>query len=146
MKVKEIMSAKVVTVSPSTFSQDAAEPMKKHHIGMLPVLEGDLVAGVVTDRDITVRAVARGWSPMLTQVQEIMSTGIVWCFEEASAEEAARLMVKKQVRRLLVFNREIYLTGVVSLDDVAVALRDESLVGRFMRDLACPVVAFRAVA
>jgi CBS domain-containing protein len=146
MKVKEIMSSEVVTVSPSSLTQEAAQLMSIHHIGMLPVLDGDTVAGVVTDRDITIRAAARGWSPMLTQVREIMSTGIVWCFEEASAEEAARLMVKKQVHRLLVFNREIYCTGVVSLDDVAVALRDETMLGRFARDIACPVVAYRAVA
>jgi CBS domain-containing protein len=146
MRVKDIMTSNVVAISPEISVQTAAKLMKIHDIGMLPVKDDDQVLGIITDRDIAVRAVARGWNPALTPAREIMSEELIWCFDDLAAEEAAHLMAEKEVRRLLVFNREMILTGVVSLEDIAVALRDEQAVGRMLRDVSCPVVASRAAA
>ncbi len=146
MNVKDIMSSNVVKISPGTFLEEAARLMKTYGVGMLPVIEGDRVLGVVTDRDIAVRALAQGWNALLTEARVIMSENIVWCFEDTPAAEAARLMAKRQIHRLLVFSREMILAGVVSLDDIAVALRDEKAVGQTLRDVSCPVVAYRAAA
>ena len=146
MLVKDIMSTGLVSITPAAYLEEAARLMKRHDIGLLPVMEGDRVAGVLTDRDIVVKALAHGWNPLLTQARVIMNQDIIWCFGDLSAEGAARLMAGKQVHRLLVFNREMDLVGVVSLDDVALALRDTELVGEMLRDIVIPAVAYRAVA
>lgn len=146
MKVKDIMTTDVVKIAPRAYLEEASRLMKAHDIGMLPVMEGDRVLGVVTDRDIVVRALARGWNPLLAEARVIMSQDILWCFEDLSVEDAARRMAEKQVRRLLVFGRDMALAGIVSLDDVAVALRDERMVGRIVRDVSCPAVAYRIAA
>ena len=146
MRVKDIMTPNLVTIRPGSYLEEAARLMQLQDVGMVPVVEGNRVLGVITDRDIVIRAMAKGWNPLLTEAREIMSEEVAWCFESTPIEEVAHLMAQKQVRRLLVYNREMYLTGVVSLDDVAVAMRDANAVGEMLRDVSCPIVAHRAVA
>lgn len=144
MKVKKIMSAPPQTVTPETSLHEAARIMQKDGIGLLPVMEGQKVVGVLTDRDMIVGAMSHGWVPDLTKARDVMKDLIVWCFEDATVKHAARLMGKKQVHRLLVFARDMTLAGVVSLDDIALALRNEGMVGQTLRNVSSPVVASRA--
>ena len=107
MKVKEIMTRDIDVVSPETILRDAAERMSALDVGVLPVCDNDRLVGVITDRDITVRATADGLDPFATQVGEIMSKDdLVTCGEDEEIEEAARKMRDKQVRRLPVLNPE----------------------------------------
>ena len=96
------------------------------NIGPLPVCEGNRVVGILTDRDITVRATAAGCDPKTTLVSEVMSQDIVSCHEDQDVSEAAALMKEKQIRRLLVMNQADQLVGIVSLGDLATVGANES--------------------
>jgi len=119
MKVKDVMTPSVETVAPSTSLQEAAERMKTLDVGPLPVCEGRRVVGVITDRDITVRATAVGCDPRSTLVGDAMSTDVVCCFDDQDIREAEAAMAVNQVRRLLVLSRANDLVGIVSLGDLA---------------------------
>jgi CBS domain-containing protein len=96
--------------------------MRDKHIGSLPVVlagENDRVVGMVTDRDIVVRAVAENRLPSNAAVSSVMSEGVYYCFEDDSLEDAARIMAEHQVRRVPVLNRDQRLVGIVSLGDLA---------------------------
>jgi len=120
MKVKDIMTAGVDCVAPDDTIQTAACKMRDLDVGPLPVCDHDRLAGMLTDRDIVVRAIAEGKDPSTTRAREVMSEGVSYCFEDDDVTEAARLMKEKQVRRLLVLNRDKRLVGIVSLGDLAV--------------------------
>ncbi len=120
MQVKQIMTRSVELADPNMNLRDAAGAMRDGDFGILPVGENDRLVGTVTDRDITVRAVAAGLDPNTTKVREVMSEGIQYCFEDQSAEEAAQVMQKHQIRRLPVLNRDKRLVGIVALGDFAV--------------------------
>ena len=123
MKIQEIMTKDPATVTPGTTVRDAAKLMQREDTGILPVVESEgnkRLVGVVTDRDITVRAVAAGKDPSSATVREAMSEGVRWVYEDASAEEAARIMSEHQIRRLPVINRDKRLVGIVAVGDFAV--------------------------
>jgi CBS domain-containing protein len=121
MTVKEIMTREVEVVSPETTLRDAAERMHSLDVGVLPVCDKDRLVGVITDRDITVRATADGLDPFATQVGEIMSKDdLITCSEDEEIEAVAQKMRDKQVRRLPVLNQERRLVGIIALGDVAV--------------------------
>jgi CBS domain-containing protein len=105
MRVHEIMSKDVKTVSPDDTLHKVAKLMADMDTGALPVEENDRLVGVLTDRDITVRAVARGEAPDQSKVRDVMSAEIMYIFEDESVDEAARTMSELQVRRLPVLNR-----------------------------------------
>jgi len=130
MQVKEVMTPEVECVSPENTLQEAARKMRDLDVGPVPVCDHDRLAGILTDRDIAVRAVAEGRDPTSTRVRDVMTPEVVYCFEDQDVQEAARLMEEKQVRRLLVLNRDKRLTGIVSLGDVAVETGDRNLAGR----------------
>src|SRR5690242_19160917 len=119
MKVTEIMTSDVEVVPPDASLVDAAKRMRSLDVGVLPVAQGKQVLGVITDRDIAVRAVADGRDPKTTHVQDCMSAETLYCFEDQDSGEAVRLMEEKQIRRVLVLTRDKQLAGVVSLADVA---------------------------
>ena len=127
MQVKEVMTPNVEVIHPDSTLQDAAEKMKTLDVGPLPVCEGDRVVGMITDRDVTVRAVAEGYDPWTTPVRQAMTPEVISCYEDQDVAEAARLMKDKQVRRLLVLSRDQRLVGLVSLGDLAVGLGDEQI-------------------
>jgi len=121
MKVRDVMTARPECVSPEDTLQQAARKMKDLDVGPLPVCgENDRLVGMITDRDIVIRCVAEGQDPRTARVRDAMSEGISYCFEDDDVAEAARQMKEKQIRRLVVLNRDKKLVGIVSLGDVAV--------------------------
>ncbi len=124
MNVSDVMTPDVVLASPGDTLQQAAAMMTDIDAGSLPVGENDRLVGMLTDRDITVRAVAKGKAPDRTTVREVMSPEINYIFEDESIEEAARVMSELQVRRLPVLNRDKRLVGIVSLGDLALTRED----------------------
>jgi CBS domain-containing protein len=119
MKVSEIMTREVETVTPDTTLQEAAKLMARVDAGALPILENDRLSGIITDRDIAVRAVGEGRDPATTKVRDIMSAQVRHVAEDDNVEEIADLMAELQVRRLPVVNRERRVVGIVSLGDIA---------------------------
>jgi CBS domain-containing protein len=118
MQVKEIMTRNVDLTDPNTTVRDAARTMRADNIGALPVGENDRLVGMVTDRDIVVRAVAEERAPGNTSVREVMSEKVFYCFEDDDVDRAAQVMAEHQVRRLPVLNRNKRLVGVVALADL----------------------------
>jgi CBS domain-containing protein len=138
MQVRDVMTTGAECVRPADSLQDAARKMKDLDVGPLPVCEGDRLVGMITDRDITVRATAEALPPMLGQVQDVMTRDVVYCFEDQDVQEAARLMREHQVRRLVVLNRDKRLVGIVSLGDLAVETGDEKLAGQTLEHVSLP--------
>lgn len=118
MQVQEIMHPDVQIAHPNMTVRDAARRMRVDNIGALPVGENDRLIGIVTDRDIVVRAIAEDRSPADTTVREVMSEGICYCFEDDDVAQAAQVMAAHQVRRLPVVDRGKRLVGVVALADL----------------------------
>lgn len=119
MKVSEAMSRQVEIVSPGDSIQQAAQIMARIDAGALPVGENDRLVGMITDRDIAVRAVGKGRNPADTPVNEVMSREVKYCFEDDDVAKVAENMAQLQVRRLPVLSREKRLTGIISLGDIA---------------------------
>jgi CBS domain-containing protein len=119
MWLSDIMTTHVESVSPEDTLQEAAMKMEELGVGPLPVCENQGVVGMVTDRDITVRAVAEGLDPEGTKVRAVMSEELICCYDVQDVEVAARLMQSKLIRRVLVLNRDKRLVGIVSLADLA---------------------------
>lgn len=125
MKVSDCMTRNVRTVSPTQTIQEAAQMMAEMDTGVLPVGENDRLVGMITDRDIAVRAVCAGKGPE-TPVRDAMSAEVRYCFEDEETEHVARNMGDLQVRRLPVMNREKRLVGIVTLGDIASHRRTDS--------------------
>lgn len=140
MQVKEIMTRGVEVIHPDNTLEEAAKKMKELDIGPLPVCENDRPVGVLTDRDIAVRSTAQGEDPTMDRVQDVMTPLVISCFEDEDVAVAARLMKEKQVRRLLVLNRDNRLVGILSLDDLAVRTGDEVVSGNTLEGVAWPAV------
>jgi CBS domain-containing protein len=119
MRISEIMTRDPELIDPNASIRDAARRMKNEDIGALPIGENDRLIGMVTDRDIAVRAVAEDRDPTSTTVRDVMSEKIYYCFEDDDIVEAARCMADNQVRRLPILNRDKRLVGIVSLADIA---------------------------
>ena len=118
MKVSECMTTDVEIVTPDQNIQEAAQFMLRADAGAMPVGEGDRLIGMVTDRDITVRAVAQGLGPD-TPIREVMTEDLVYCYDDDEVEEVAIRMSDSQVRRLPVLSRDgDTLVGIVSLGDI----------------------------
>jgi CBS domain-containing protein len=120
MKVKDAMTRNVRLTNPDQTIQDAARVMSEIDSGVLPVGENDRLVGMITDRDIAVRAVAEGKGPKTT-VRDVMTPDVRYCFEDEDTDHVARNMADQQVRRLPVLNREKRLVGILSLGDLAVS-------------------------
>ena len=132
MEVREIMKTQVETVKPTDTLQCAAARMKANNIGALPVLEGDWPVGIITDRDITVRATAKGLDPNTTAVREAMTAQVIYCFRDQPVAEVARLMGWYGVRRLLVVDGDKRLVGIVTLDDLATIPGEQQQAGEIL--------------
>lgn len=121
MHVKEIMTLNAEPINAMSSIAEAAEKMERLNVGALIVEEDNELVGVVTDRDITVRAVAHKHDPEKARVRDIMTTEIVACSEDDDLEKAAELMETRKVRRLPVRNSEGLITGILSLGDLAMS-------------------------
>jgi len=115
MKVKEVMTGGIETISPDSTLEQAARKMRLRDIGILPVVDEDTILGVVTDRDLVLRGLAEGRSGHLTVVRQVMTPMALTCYEDQSITEVSKLMEKNMVRRLLVLDRKEKLAGMVSI-------------------------------
>jgi CBS domain-containing protein len=136
MKIKEISTPDPQWISPNASLTEAAKKMRILDIGMLPVCENDRLIGTVTDRDITVRAVAEGLDPKTVKVRQMMTQEVVFCFENRSVEEAAQLMEEKKIRRLPVLDAQRHLVGIVSIGDLAARAHEQKLAGQVLERVA----------
>jgi len=117
--IRDVMTSSPQSVAPSATVAEAAQLMRDNDVGSLPVVEGGKLTGVVTDRDITVRAVAAGKDPQSTKVAEVLSQDLVTIDPQQDLDEALRLMARHQVRRLPVVEEDGRLVGIVAQADVA---------------------------
>ena len=131
MKIREVMTPDAQCVGPDETLVDAASLMRQLDVGVLPVCDADEVVGMLTDRDIAIRAVAEGRDATTTHVREIMSPGTIFVYDDQNIEEAVHVLERHQIRRAPVLNREQKLVGIISLGDIAVdasaALSGEAL-------------------
>ena len=119
MQAKEVMSSNIRIIPSNTSIQAAAELMRQMDIGTLPVTEDGQIVGVLTDRDITIRAVAEGADPGSTSARDVMSRDVVSCYEDEDARDVATVMETNNVRRVVVINRRNEAVGLISVDDLA---------------------------
>src|SRR5262245_43436608 len=115
MKIHEVMTRGVETVLSGMTLEAAAKKMQTRNIGFLPVVDSERVVGVVTDRDIVTRAVSAGLRPHMTTVRDVMSKTVLSCYDDGTITEAALIMEKNLVHRLIVVDRHGRLVGIVSL-------------------------------
>lgn len=120
MRVSEVMTRHVEIMNPGQTIQEAAQCMCDLDVGSLPISEHDRLVGMVTDRDIAVRAVAMG-KDANTPIREVMSTDVCYCFEDENVSEVADNMADQQLRRLPVLNRNKRLVGILTIGDLAVS-------------------------
>ena len=118
-KISDVITRHVIVVRPDETLQRAAELMAQLNVGSLPVYDGHALLGIITDRDITVRATAFNKSASQTQVAEAMTSQALSCAEDDSVEDVLRQMGDAQVRRLPVLNRAKEIVGIVTLGDLA---------------------------
>ena len=139
MQVRDVMTDRVECTRPSATLHAAADRMRMLDVGSLPVCgDGERLVGMITDRDIVIRAVARGLDPKAATVEEIMTPDVTFCFDDEDIEEAARIMEEEQIRRLVVLNRSKKLVGIVSLGDLAVETGDDLLSGHALEMISEP--------
>ena len=140
MQISEIMTREVKTVAPDASLQQAAAAMEALGVGSLPVCDGRRLVGAITDRDIVVRGVAAGLSPVDSLVHECMTADIAYAFDDEEADEVLERMKTLQVRRLAVLDRDKTLVGIVSLGDIATEPRAAALgsVGAAVAEISEP--------
>jgi CBS domain-containing protein len=137
MKVKEIMTPDVEIISPDITIQEAAAKMKELNVGILPVGENDKLIGMVTDRDITLRCTAEGKDPNSTYVKHAFTDHVKYVFEDASLEEASKVMEDNKIRRLIVLNRDKRAVGIISLGDMVVD-GDQKIAAEALKTISKP--------
>ena len=125
MKVKEMMHKDAEYVAPNAKLQVIAKKMRDYDVGSIPVCEGGRIVGMVTDRDIAVRALADGQDVSELEAKHVMSEDVVFCRDTEEAEDAIRIMEDNRIRRLPVLNEAKKLIGMVSLGDISHALSQE---------------------
>jgi CBS domain-containing protein len=138
MTLKDVMTPGVEVIAPEATLQQAAAKMRRLNIGPLPVCDGDQLVGMLTDRDITVRAVAEGCDPTTTTVREAMTPDLAYCFEAQSIEDGVQMMERYQIRRLPILSRAQRLVGMVSLGDLAVSSDNETRMGETLKQVSEP--------
>ncbi|SFN17757.1 CBS domain-containing protein [Nitrosomonas communis] len=135
--VSDVMNTNVQVISPEATLHEAAQHMRDGDFGVLPVGDMDNLIGIITDRDIVVRAVAEGMD-INTPVRDAMSEQIVFVNQDDSLEDAARLMSDHQIRRLPVVDADDHLVGIVSIGDFAVESSDLAPVTEALSDISTP--------
>lgn len=137
MKVREAMTREVRLVRPDQTIREAANLMAQLDIGALPVEESDRLVGMITDRDIAVRAVAQGHGAD-TPIGEVMSRDVKYCYEDQTIDEVTRNMADIRVRRLPVLNRDKRLVGILSLGDLAIDASAQDEAGEALGGISRP--------
>jgi len=137
MQLSQIITRDVETIGPEATVREAAQRMRSMDVGSLPVCDGAHLLGMITDRDITIRAIADGRDPASTPVRDAMTPAVEYVFEDDAVERAAQIMQDKQIRRLPVVNREKRLVGIVALGDIA-RTGDDRMSGNALQDISDP--------
>ena len=134
-KVREVMTNNPRCVTPDTPVAEAARLMKSEDVGSLPILEGEKVTGIVTDRDIVLQAVAEGKNPSGMPVREVASRELIKINAEDDLSSALRLMASQQVRRLPVVDDDGRLVGILAQADVAREVKDKES-GQMLQEIS----------
>jgi CBS domain-containing protein len=127
LHAKEVMTKKPEFLPPTATLKQAAEQMRSHDYGFIPVGENDRLIGAVTDRDLATRGTAQGKDPNKTTLRDIMSKGIQYCFEEDDLNTVAKQMEQGRIRRLVVLNKSKRMTGIISLGDIVTKSKDKKI-------------------
>ena len=133
MKIREIMTTNVECVGPDTRVIDLAQKMKTLDVGFLGVCENDRLVGTVTDRDLVIRGIPSGRDLSMSTARDVMSHDVFWCFEDDDVKGVAAKMREKEVRRMLILNKDKRLVGVVSIGDISKVEEKES--GKTLKDI-----------
>lgn len=120
MRLKEMMTSRIELIAQQASVADAARKMKSLNVGALPVFSNNELVGMITDRDITIRAVAGGLNPEEVAVQEVMSPQVESILDSEDVAAAAQKMKQNRIRRLIVQDKDGKVAGIVSLGDLAV--------------------------
>lgn len=138
MKLNEIMTKDVEIISPGDTLQTAAQKMRDRDIGFLPVCDGERLIGVLSDRDVIVRALAEGMDSNAIVGRDLITSPAIYCFDDQTLDEAAKLMHDNQIRRLVILNRDDKrMVGVISLGDLAINL-DDKISGDVLQSVSEP--------
>lgn len=137
MQLQDVMTPQLEYIGHNASMIDAARMMREHDIGMLPVLEENQIVGTLTDRDIVTRGLADRIDPE-TPVSRLMTSGVELRYVDDDVEEAAKLMEQKQIRRLIVVDRDERSVGVVSLGDLATRSDQTQLSGEVLEEVSQP--------
>jgi CBS domain-containing protein len=136
-RIADIMTRDVTSVAPDETIRRAAELMDDLNIGVLPVCNGEKLVGMITDRDITVRATAQGLSPDETVIEDVMSNDVTWCYDDQIVDDVMAQMAESQIRRIPVIDHNTSkLIGIVSLGDVAT--KHSAGVDRTLEEVSSP--------
>jgi CBS domain-containing protein len=138
--IADVMTSDVSCVSPEDSIRHAAELMDDLDVGALPVTDGQRLVGMITDRDITIRATAAGLDPEDTQVADVMTDDICHCYEDQSTDEVMQDMRDIQIRRVPVVSRDDHrLIGIVALADLVESETDDSKTAQTLLEISAPV-------
>jgi CBS domain-containing protein len=143
-KVRDVMTERPRVVTSDTPVTQVAELMESEDVGSIPVLDGEQLTAIVTDRDIVIRALAKGKDPRGMPVREVFTTEIITVGPDQDLSEALQIMAANQVRRLPVVDEENRLVGVVSQADVAIEAKEKS-VGEMVQEISRPPEGPRGV-
>lgn len=135
-KISDVMTPDVAVVNPHDTVQRAAQLLAEWDVGSLPVCDGRRLLGMITDRDITVRATAEGKAPDQVFVAEVMSEGVSYCYDDQTVDEVLQQMGEEQIRRLPVIDHNMQLVGMVALGDIAI--RDNAHVDDALESISRP--------
>jgi CBS domain-containing protein len=124
MKVKELMTTHVESIKPDMYLRAAARKMKELGVGALPVIDGDNVVGIITDRDLACFAIAMGHDLNSAPVNKVMTKEVITCNTDQDIDEAAKIMIDNHIRRLLVLDGNNALAGFFSVDDLVRGSRE----------------------
>jgi CBS domain-containing protein len=136
MTLKEAMTREIHTIKPEDTIQHAASLMKEQNVGLLPVLENGRPIGVVTDRDLTIRATASALDPKTTPVRRAMTNDLMTLKEDQDLEDAINLMKNKQIGRVLVQDKNGALVGILSASDAAMLCKGDQRIGKLAEGIA----------
>lgn len=137
MKIKEVMTESVASLNEEDTVERAAQLMKEYNIGSIPVCNGEKIIGIITDRDIALRTVAEGENTKKQSVREVMTSNPVVGKSEMEADDAARIMSERQIRRLPIVENN-NLIGIVSLGDLAVTSKLKDNAQEALTDISAP--------
>jgi CBS domain-containing protein len=137
MQVTDIMTTDCITIKPDANIKEVAQAMRTRDTGMIPVLDNNRVVGVVTDRDIVVRALAEGANPEITNARKVMTPDITFGYTDQSVSDVSELMKRNRIRRLVILNRKNnQFVGVCSLGDIARKGDNSSKPGDVVREVS----------